>query len=870
MIEHLEAPHLVLIVDDMPENLRVMSTFLEHEALEIAIAQSGQEALTIVLQDPPDLILLDIMMPVMDGFEVCEHLKNSPTTQEIPIIFLTARTEIADIIRGFECGAVDYVTKPFEPEELAARVFTHLELKTSRDTIKKQNQQLAEQNRELQRLSALQEKTFLTALQESEERFRSTFEQAAVGIAHVAPDGRFLLANQRFCDIVGYAQEQLRQLSFQEITHPEDLDSSLSYAEKMLTGRLQNFSVEKRYIHCDSSSVWVNLTVSLAQESSGQAKYFITVVEDISQRKRAEQALRESEEFHRLTLSSISDAVFITDDRGTFTFICPNVNVIFGYSFEEVQVLGNIENLIGKALFHADELSARQEIANIERKVVDKFGQPHALLVTVKQVSIRTGTLLYSCRDISRRKQTEEALRNSEQQYRLLAESVADGIGIIRNEKWVFVNEALARMLGDTAEALLGKTPRGFLLDDYKKQRQKMSQQLEQKASGAQSWPVLKYVVDDDGRGVWMEERQGFILWQGEPAILIDMRDITRQKLREIEIQEEREHLRRENLQLRSTMKDRYQFGSLIGKSLAMQEVYELILKAAATDKDVLIYGESGTGKELIAGTIHELSKRERHNFVPVNCGAVPETLFEREFFGHRKGAFTGADSDKPGFFGSAHHGTLFLDEVGELSPALQVKLLRAIENGEYNSLGDNRPKTADVRIVAATNRDLKTLVRQGLMREDFFYRIHVIVITVPPLRTRKEDIPLLLEHFLKQYSENVPPAQLPARVLEAFYEYDWPGNVRQLQNTLSRYLTLGRLDFISPRQTDDGLVGDEKIPLPSSAQLSSLHEAVETLERQLILKSLEQEHWHRRHAAEALGIPRKTLFRKMKKYGLT
>ena len=744
-----EAPYLVLIVDDMPENIQILITFLEHESLEIAIAQSGLDALAIVAQEAPDLILLDIMMPVMDGFEVCRRLKSNPTTHEIPIIFLTAKTESADIVRGFECGAVDYITKPFNMKELTARVFTHLELKRARDRNEIQKRKLAEANRELQRLSILQEQTFSSALKESEERFRNTFEQAAVGIVHIALDGRFLLVNQRFCDIVSYTQEQLLQLNVQDIIHPEDFESGMVYVGQMLRGELQIYTMEKRYIRQDGRLVWVNVTVSLVQEVSGPPKYFLGVFEDISQRKRA-----------------------------------------------------------------------------------------------------------------------EEALRNSEQQYRLLAESVADGIGIIRSGKWAFVNEALARMLGEKAESLPGSTAEEFLLDDYQEELHRMSQELEQKALGAHSWPVLKYVARENESGIWMEGRQSLIRWQGELAILIDMRDITQQKIRQIEIEEERERLQRENLQLRSTMKDRYQFGRLVGKSLAMQEVYELILKAAATDKDVLIFGESGTGKELIARTIHELSNRERHTFVPVNCGAVPEALFEREFFGHRRGAFTGADRDKPGFFGSAHQGTLFLDEVGELSPIQQVKLLRAIESGEYTPIGDNRPKTSDVRIVAATHRNLREMVRQELMREDFFYRIHVIVIDVPPLRARKEDIPLLIEHFLKQYSEQAAPAQLPGRVLEAFYEYDWPGNIRQLQNTLSRYLTLGYLDFVSPLQDEDP-VKLEETSFFSSPAVSPLHKAVETLERELILRALEQEHWHRKHAAQALGIPRKTLFRKMKKYDL-
>ena len=512
----LETQQLVFIVDDMPENLEVLSTFLERESLDIAIAMSGRDALAIATQEVPDLILLDIMMPVMNGFEVCEHLKRNPATHDTPVIFLTARNESADIMRGFACGAVDYVTKPFNMEELVARVFTQLELKKSRDTIEEQNRRLAEQNRELQRLSDLREQNFAAALNESEQRFRSTFEQAAVGSVHVALGGRFLLANQRFCDIVGYTQEQLLQLNAQELMYPEDFERGMMYVEQMLAGERQIYSMEKRYIRRDSTLLWVNVTVSLVQERPGCEKYFLAVFEDISQRKQAEEALMESERLHRLTLSSISDAVFITDNAGDFSFICPNVDVIFGYSPEEVRALENIERLLGWNFFHFDELAARQEIANIERKVTDKFGHVHTLLVTVKHVSIGAGTLLYSCRDISRRKQTEEALRNSEQQYRLPAEAVADGIGIIRKEKWLFVNQTLAGMLGETSEALLGKTAEEFLLDDYRELLDNMYQKPEQTASGAQSWSVLKYVGGMSAESGW---KGGKVLSSGRESL---------------------------------------------------------------------------------------------------------------------------------------------------------------------------------------------------------------------------------------------------------------------------------------------------------------------------------------------------------------
>jgi len=598
-------------------------------------------------------------------------------------------------------------------------------------------------------LHACQEQSLSDILKDSEERFRSTFEQAAVGIAHAAMEGQFLRINQRFCDIVGYTQTELQSQTFQNLTHPGDLDSDLVYVRELLAGKRQTYSMEKRYIRKDGSLVWVNLTVSLARTPAGTPEYFIKVIEDISQHKQA-----------------------------------------------------------------------------------------------------------------------EEALRMSEQQYRLLADRVADGIGIIQDGKFVFVNEALAAMLGLSVDELIGRLPAGLFRSNDDTSFEKLFKSPPADRTEAQDYPVLQYAVTKDRREIWMEGRYSRFTWQGSPAVLIDMRDITARKMKEMAMTEERDSLQRENLQLRAAMRERYRFGEIIGKSPAMQQVYELMTKAAASNKEVLIRGESGTGKELVARTIHQLSKREKQTFVPVNCGAIPESLFEREFFGHKKGAFTGADRDKQGFFDAAHRGTLFLDEIGDLSLAMQVKLLRAIESGEYTPIGENTPKKTDVRIIAATNRDLPEMVVNGFMREDFFYRIHVIVITTPPLRDRKDDIPLLIEHIMKRYVEHKTLPTLPGKILEALYNYDWPGNIRQLQNTLYRYLTVGSLDFITPRaiETVEGQSPEEKTLLQPESPLS---EAVERIEKHLILKALELHRWHREKTATALGIPRRSLFRKMKHHGL-
>lgn len=302
-----------------------------------------------------------------------------------------------------------------------------------------------------------------------------------------------------------------------------------------------------------------------------------------------------------------------------------------------------------------------------------------------------------------------------------------------------------------------------------------------------------------------------------------------------------------------------------------MQSVYELIEQASKSDFSVMIYGESGTGKELIARTIHQLSQRKEKTFVPVNCGAIPEDLFESEFFGHKKGAFTGAHRDQEGFFDLAHHGTLFLDEIGELKHTMQVKLLRALEDGEYNPVGDNSCKNADVRLIAATNSNLEEQVKKGIMRKDFFYRIKVLTITAPPLRDRKEDIALLLDHFLKQYGKDVHDILIPKDILRQLVMYEWPGNVRELQNVLQRYLTAGSLDFSGHPGGGPASQRDRVQKYQQTLEDSlTLRAASEQFEKEFILSTLERHHWHREKTAKVLGIPSRTLHRKLKKYQIS
>jgi len=466
--------------------------------------------------------------------------------------------------------------------------------------------------------------------------------------------------------------------------------------------------------------------------------------------------------------------------------------------------------------------------------------------------------------DMTQRVQAEKDLLASERRYRILTEKVADGILLLQDRTLVFVNGASARMFGcESTDELIGRKAVDFIAQDFREEFKIISAGLE---AGKFLERVIKIkCLRADAREIWVEAHIEFIQWARKPAVLATLRDITQNHIQEMAMQAEAASLRRENKRLRHAVKDRYRFGDIIGKSEVMQEVYELILKAAATDDNVMIYGESGTGKELVARAIHEMSDRKNNEFVPVNCGAVPETLIESEFFGHKRGAFTGAVADTHGYLALADGGVLFLDEIGDLPMAMQVKLLRVIEGRGYAPVGSNRTELSDCRIVAATNQDLKALVKRGMMREDFFYRLHVIPFHLPPLRERKEDIPLLVDHFFKTYDHDNGkngPRRLSGKVMEALYTYDWPGNIRELENMLRRYLAVGRLDFLN--------IGPSLEWGPARASASAwqglnLAESLERFEKSMVVKALENNRWHRAKAAANLGISRRTLFRKLK-----
>ena len=331
--------------------------------------------------------------------------------------------------------------------------------------------------------------------------------------------------------------------------------------------------------------------------------------------------------------------------------------------------------------------------------------------------------------------------------------------------------------------------------------------------------------------------------------------------------------LKEENAILKSKMGTGYELENIIGKSRPMKELIEMMSMVAPTEATVLITGESGTGKELIARSIHRNSPRKNGPLVVVNCAALTETLLESELFGHEKGAFTGADKRREGKFKQADKGTIFLDEIGETSPAMQAKLLRVIQEREIQRVGGNETLKVDVRIIAATNRNLEDEVKKGNFREDLFYRLNVVTLHIPPLRERKDDIPLLAQHFLEKYAKknNKSVKGFSPLAMDMLLKYSWPGNVRELENVIERAVILLPGEYITEKELPSTVVEDYEKEKDEELLLTQFmaNRPLKEIEKQVILATLKDCGGNKSETARRLGINRKTLHKKLKAYGI-
>jgi formate hydrogenlyase transcriptional activator len=632
-------------------------------------------------------------------------------------------------------------------------------------------------------------------LRKSEERWRRVFENSNIGIALTDLDGHFIATNAAYQGMLGYTEDELRALSWLDVTHDDDRKTNWALYRDFLERKQQQLLIEKRYRRRDAQILWVSNDISRVPGGEGTPDFIMALVQDITERKRLQDRL-ELERGHLRLLLEVNNAVVSNIElRPLFAAITASLRTVIQHEYTSLALYDADSRRLG--LHVLDFSKGKGLIQEGMQAPIDD--SPAGLAFTTRKPVLVNAVEL---------KQFHSAF---------VKQLIAEGV------------RSVCCLPIITPSRILG---------------------------------TLNLASVRDGN---FTEADVKLLSQVANQIAIALENALAFR----EIEELKDKLAKEKLYLEEEIRTEHNFGDIIGTSFALKSVLKQVEIVATTDATVLIFGETGTGKELIARSIHDLSARSVQPFVKVNCAAIPRELIESELFGHEKGAFTGAIARRTGRFELAHRGTLFLDEIGELPLELQPKLLRVLQEQEFERLGSAQTVKTDVRLVAATNRNLVQMVQEQKFRDDLYYRLNVFPITVPPLRDRAGDIPLLVRHLVNKFSRRLNRAieSIPGQAMEALTEHHWPGNVRELQNVIERAVIL----------STDGML---RVPLPeltstpraSSAAPSGLR-TLEDVERDHILQALRETDWvigGPEGAAERLGLKRSTLRSRMEKLGIS
>ncbi len=746
-------------------------------------------------------------------------------------------------------------------------------------------------------------------LRGSQDRYRAVHDRAPVGICWIETQtGRFLEVNQKYCEITGRTEQDLLSRNFQSITHPDDLRENCEKLLRLVEGKVRQYGMEKRYLRPDGSVRWVEVEVVAMGPEAEKPVWHMAIVQDITEHKRAEERLREYEK----VVEGLDDMIVVVDRE--YRYIIANRAFLNYRGLEREQVIGHFAaEIVDNGILETIVKQKADEC--LQGKVVQyqlKYTYPHRgerdILLTYFPIEGPTGVerIVSVMRDITEKVKAQEALRRSEENYGLFVAQSSEGIFREELDTAVSVelgedemvrrilyeayiaecNDAMAGMYGlKSGEELKGKRWRELFPPE---DPQNIEMTREFVRSGFRVIDRESHEVDVQGNPkVFLNSMIGTVEHGKLVCTWGIQRDITekvkleeaRQKAEEAlrqsvsQLQEVTEELRvaqeklaEEKLYLEEAIDTELGFGEIIGSSSALKEVMRKVAKVAPSDATALLLGETGTGKELVARAIHRMSRREGKSFIKMNCAAIPSGLLESELFGHEKGAFTGAIARKLGRLELADKGTLFLDEIGEIPLSLQPKLLRVLQDMEFERLGGTQTLKVDFRLLAATNRDLLQSVKAREFRSDLFYRLNVFPILIPPLRERREDIRPLVEHFVRKFAQQMKKSitSIPSKTMEMLVRWEWPGNIRELENFVERSVILSPGSVLQ-------------------APLSELQKAVDEgdggrsvklrdKERERILQVLRECHGKLGEpdgAAARLGLERTTLQSKLDRLGI-
>jgi PAS domain S-box-containing protein len=794
----------LLVVDDDLSTRKTLEALLTGEGYEVRCAPDGRTALMFAGEDPPELVLLDIRLPDIDGFQVCRRLKEDPLTSSIPVIFISGLDEGMDKVKGFAAGGMDYITKPFQGEEVLARVGLHLDLKRTKEALQRAHDELDQRVKVRTADLARANDQLVTSEKALGERLQ--FEMLLAEIS------------ARFANVPA-----------------EQIDSEIKGAQRRIC----------EFLNLDRSSL------GLVPEREPGALLLTHIHE--------------------------SQGCPPIPER-------PNARDLFPWTMQKV--------LAGETVILA-KMSDLPPEAGRDRENVVLYGPKSVVAVPLSvgggpPFGMLTFAVLREERDWPEtvvkgfwliaqvfanalaRKRADQALRESEERLSLATHAAGAGLWVMEPETGhVWATPKTRELFHFAPDEELNYE--SFFKIIHPEDRGPVHQAVQQALQSGENLLIDYRIVLPDGSLRWIVARgQRHRKSTGEPDHLMGVSlDITERKrieeqLKEHlgEIEELKQRVEKENIYLQGEIKLLAMHTEIVGQSEKMKKILAQAEQVAQTDSTVLLLGETGTGKELLARGIHSMSSRKHRPLVTVNCASLPPTLIESELFGRERGAYTGALTKMVGRFEVADGSTLFLDEIGELSLDLQSKLLRVLDEGKFERLGSTKTLHVDVRIIAATNRDLAREVKEGRFRKDLYYRLNVFSITIPPLRERPEDIPLLVWAFVKDFQKRMGKEveSIPRKGIESLQSYPWPGNVRELRNVIERAM------IVSGGKTL--VVQLPKLASSETEETSGLGDT----ERRHIVTVLERTGWRvagKAGAAEILGLKRSTLFSKMKKLGI-
>ena len=796
---------LVLVADDNADMRKYVERLLRASGYRVEAVTDGKKALAAAQRLQPDLILSDVMMPELDGFGLLTAVRKDAELSDTPVLLLSARAGEEAKVEGLSAGADDYLVKPFTARELLARVATHIKMANlRRETAEREERVRSEAELERQKLRASEERLAETGrlyreLQDREAKIRRLVDANILGICMWNLEGAIVGANEAFLRMLQYSREDLASggLRWTDLTPAAWRDrDERALTDLKATGTCRPF--EKEYFRKDGSRVPVLVAGALFEEGGGEGVAFAL---DLSEQKQAEEALHRSEHYlaeaQRLTLTG---SCAIDGRSRQHDYWSEEMFRIFGFDpkegiptwkqwFQRIhpEDRDKVKAAGEKAFLAKADCDVEFRIVHSDGTLKHIHGIGHPVLNPTGEIVQVVRTMV----DITARKRAEQTLREQANLLNLTNDAI-----FVRDENLIikYWNRGAEKLYGWTHEQAEEQISADLLKTRFPVPLERIKAELlsngrwegelvRTKKDGTQVVVASRWSLrrDDKGRQV---------------TILETNNDITERKRAEDElrtafeeIKQLKDQLYRENVALREEIDKTSMFEEIVGISPALHTVLSRVSKVAPTDSTVLITGETGTGKELIARAVHKRSQRSSRAFVSVNCAAIPRDLIASELFGHEKGAFTGATQRRLGRFELAEGGTIFLDEIGELPSETQIALLRVLQEHEFERVGGTGTIRTNVRVIAATNRDLEAAIAAGTFRSDLFYRLNVFPIEVPSLRERKEDIPVLVEYFIDRYASKAGKSirGVNKKSLELLQSYSWPGNIRELQNVIER-----------------------------------------------------------------------------------